>query len=318
MDIKAEIRKARPNVRDSTINKYAQGVRKLHQLAKGNHQVASLDFLKDKSKITELIEANYKPNTRANMFNVAVVALMTDKQYKDLAEFYGEKRDHEHGIYESLVRSNKKSQKQEENWVSLAEIDKVLFNLQEHYNEIYDIFLAERKLSRKQYLKAQEYIVLAIHRQIPMRNDLANLQWAKKGFWASTGNYIYYDDNPVRILLRNYKTSGKYGTKEIEVEDETLNRQIKQFQKMNKYMEFKAIHTNSFLLNSKMEPMSSNGLTKLLTRIFTRDLDKKISSSMLRHIYLSEKYGKELEERKKDSHNMLHSLEQQKNYIKTD
>ena len=64
--------------------------------------------------------------------------------------------------------------------------------------------------------------------------------------------------------------------------------------------------------------MSSNGLTKLLTRIFTRDLDKKISSSMLRHIYLSEKYGKELEERKKDSHNMLHSLEQQKNYIKTD
>jgi hypothetical protein len=189
-------------------------------------------------------------------------------------------------------------------------VDKVLSVLNEHFQEIYDQFLETNKLSRRQYLKAQEFIVLAIHRQIPMRNDLAGMAWG-----IVTGvNWINKDGDKFKFNLETYKTSGKYGRRDIVVEDETLNSNIEKFSQMNHFMQTSEV--KYFILNSKMEKMSSNGLTKLLNKIFSRDLDKKISSSMLRHIYLSDKYSKELQERKKDSHNMMHSLQQQKDYIK--
>jgi len=44
--------------------------------------------------------------------------------------------------------------------------------------------------------------------------------------------------------------------------------------------------------------------------------DKKIGSSLLRHIYLTDKYGDKLKEQKKSAENMAHSLKTQKEYIK--
>jgi hypothetical protein len=49
----------------------------------------------------------------------------------------------------------------------------------------------------------------------------------------------------------------------------------------------------------------------MLNKVF----GKKVGSSMLRHIYLSGKYGNELEEMKKDAEAMGHSVSQQKEYI---
>ena len=44
--------------------------------------------------------------------------------------------------------------------------------------------------------------------------------------------------------------------------------------------------------------------------------EKSVSTSMLRHIYLTSKYGKVKEEMKKDAELLAHSVEQQKSYIK--
>jgi hypothetical protein len=55
-----------------------------------------------------------------------------------------------------------------------------------------------------------------------------------------------------------------------------------------------------------------NSITRVLNKIF----GKKVGSSMLRHIFLSDKYGKTLDEQKEDSAAMGHSLNQQRDYIK--
>jgi hypothetical protein len=57
-----------------------------------------------------------------------------------------------------------------------------------------------------------------------------------------------------------------------------------------------------------------NAITRVLNKVF----GKKVGSSLLRHIYLSSKYGDTLAEMKKDSAAMGHSLEVQKTYIKND
>jgi hypothetical protein len=57
-----------------------------------------------------------------------------------------------------------------------------------------------------------------------------------------------------------------------------------------------------------------NAITRVLNRVF----GKKIGSSMLRHIYLSDKYKDQNEEMKKDAEAMGHSLDLQRAYIKKD
>ncbi|MFN9957216.1 MAG: hypothetical protein ACK55I_29280, partial [bacterium] len=55
-----------------------------------------------------------------------------------------------------------------------------------------------------------------------------------------------------------------------------------------------------FLLQPSGRPFNVNGITRVLNRIF----GKKVGSSLLRHIYLTGKYGKILEEQKKDAEAM--------------
>jgi hypothetical protein len=53
-----------------------------------------------------------------------------------------------------------------------------------------------------------------------------------------------------------------------------------------------------------------------ITRILNKTFGKKVGSSMLRHIYLSSKYGKVVDEMKEDANAMSHSVDMQKDYIK--
>ena len=53
-----------------------------------------------------------------------------------------------------------------------------------------------------------------------------------------------------------------------------------------------------------------------MTNAFKEYTGKNISSTLLRHIYLSEKYGETLKEMKKDADIMGHSMDMQKDYVK--
>ena len=79
-------------------------------------------------------------------------------------------------------------------------------------------------------------------------------------------------------------------------------------------------HNDSGFLfvNRKMQPLTSNGITKDLNRIGVKYRGKPFGSSILRHSYLSHKYGKEQAEKEKDADLMGHSLATQADYIKTE
>ena len=57
-------------------------------------------------------------------------------------------------------------------------------------------------------------------------------------------------------------------------------------------------------------------ITKRLQRITKDRLGKRMGSNLIRHSYLSHKYGGVTEEMKEDSNIMGHSLETQQKYIK--
>eukprot|EP01045_Picozoa_sp_COSAG04_P005729 COSAG04_NODE_269_length_18509_cov_13.576480_8_plen_103_part_00 len=61
-----------------------------------------------------------------------------------------------------------------------------------------------------------------------------------------------------------------------------------------------------------------DGITKVLNRIGRKHRGKPFGSSILRHSYLSHKYGKVNEDKEKDADIMGHSVSTQTDYVKKD
>tara|TARA_R110000803_G_scaffold19146_3_gene50401 strand:- start:126 stop:554 length:429 start_codon:yes stop_codon:yes gene_type:complete len=122
-------------------------------------------------------------------------------------------------------------------------------------------------------------------------------------------NYLIIKSrNNKTFSLGDYKTSGKYGTKLIPV-GKKLNSAL------NIWLRFNT--TGNLLLNSRKEPMTGNGLTKFLQKTFA-PTGKSISSSMIRHIFISEKFPAVNDEKEEVASKMLHSTSQQTLYSKKD
>ena len=121
----------------------------------------------------------------------------------------------------------------------------------------------------------------------------------------------YYDIKKNQFIFNVYKTSKKDGKLIIDIPEE-LTKNLKLYLK---YHPLKSEIDNNLvplLVFYNKKPLKDNSITRIWNKIF----DKKIGSSMLRHIYLSSKYAPILEEQKQDSIMMSHNLQTQKDYIK--
>ena len=132
-----------------------------------------------------------------------------------------------------------------------------------------------------------------------MRNDYAQMKvYHEKE--VNGENYIHLKKKI--IILNKYKTSKTYGEKEIDISDKII-KLIKRWVDItgNEYL----------LINIRdRNPMTNNGLTKYLNKIFK---PKKVSTTLLRKLYLSEKYPvvHDRKDMKKDAYIMGHSLDTQ-------
>jgi hypothetical protein len=92
-------------------------------------------------------------------------------------------------------------------------------------------------------------------------------------------DFNYFDISGKKMIFNNYKTKGTYQSQEIDVNDKLyliICAWIKKFK-------------IRYLILQKLDgsELDKNGITKILYKIF----NKKIGSSMLRNIYLTNKYS---------------------------
>ena len=115
-------------------------------------------------------------------------------------------------------------------------------------------------------------------------------------------NYVCLDKGMYKF--NNFKTS-KGGSEEIEIPD-------KMKPIFNQYIDMTGLKSGDYMLfQNDTKRVASNTVTKALNRI----LGKQIGASMLRHIYLTDKYKDVSDDQKEDSKFMSHSLGMQKAYI---
>ena len=162
---------------------------------------------------------------------------------------------------------------------------------------------SKEKLSSKDYQKLQDYIILCLTCGIfiPPRRSLDWTEFKINSIDRKNDNFM--DKN--KFIFNRYKSDKFYSTQEIEIPKELKNI-LNKFLKHNNY--------DYLLVDKNGQKLSSVKLSQKLNNIF----DSKISTSMLRHIYLSNKLEAipKLNELKELANDMGHSVSQQLLYIK--
>ena len=281
----------RPHLTPSSIKTYTSVLFNLHKHMGGNR--TNIDwFYTECENILDYLKQNAKKSTRKSILSALYVLTK-------LPQFQEQMMKDAKDIHEEY-KEQKKTEKQKENWLSVKEIEDKYHKL---LRQVQDIF---KKKAIADISIIIDYLLVGFlsgHLFPPRRNlDYALLKW--KNYNKNEDNY--YKNG--KFYFNKYKTSDTYGLAKVDVPKE-LDSILKKWLKINP--------SDYVLISSNNKPLSSSQITKMLNKIF----GKEVSVNMLRHIYLSNYYKgmpklSNMEELASSmGHNVQTALE---NYVKID
>ncbi len=252
--------KTKRRVKDSSLKVYLNNIVKLHDKVFNNKDIKSLDFLKDKDKIMEVLK-DMKLNSRKTYLASVVVALSCCDKYDKLTDFYRLEMEELARENQKILDTQKKTPREKENWVELSVLKDIV---KKHLKNVKDRGILQKDtLNNKEFDLLQQYVVGSLYtdeEHPPLRLDyimdvIPYKEYSKLSDKDKRAkNYLVVcSRNKKFFSLGEYKTSSTYGVKEIYL-GKKMNSLMNTWLKYNK--------TGHLLLNNRKEPMSSNSLTK--------------------------------------------------------
>ena len=270
------------------------------RILNANQPFKSLAFLKNTKAMKEKLDSIQNDNTRKSYVAsiVSVLNRQDDKASKKANDIYKTMFMKERNIFTEKQAKGEKSETQEKNWMEQSEVQAIYDALDKQVQDIEN----KTKLTETEKKRVEDWLLLSLYVLQPPRRN-ADYYMMKFGMGDDKEyNYVCLDKGMYRF--NNFKTK-KGGAEELPVPDKMLSV-------FKQYLDIMKLGAGDFILFQKDEKrISSNKITKRLNTIF----GKKIGASMLRHIYLTDKYSEVKEEQKNDSEFMSHSLGTQKTYI---
>lgn len=301
------------NISSSSLNLYLKNLERLNE---GN-EIKNLNFLKDPNIILDKIKDKSENTQRTYLISIVSLlkGLSEQKKYKKLYDAY----------YKLLVDSNNKlknntdkSDKQKENWISQDEVKEIYNKLKEEATP-YLLDKRKKEATDKDWNSILNWFVLGLYCEQPPRRskDFLVMQIVKTFSPDMDKQYNYYALDNQTFYFNNFKTAKTYKLQEIKANNNIVDN-------MNKYLlnhplrkEIKKLKNDSkipLLVHSNGSQFEAK---EAITRILNKIFDKKISTSMLRNIYLSDKYSDANNEKKEDAKMMGTSTNtMDNNYIK--
>jgi len=250
----------------------------------------SMKFLMPTGLIIERIEATgLSLNTKTSYLTAIVAVLSTFPKYSKVYKVYREKMIENANQIKTAYSTNEKTEKQKDSIIELSEVIKIRDELNKDSIEYLLISLYTMCAPRRNKDYTEMIIVF---------DEPAVLDDSKNYYIVSTQEFVF----------NIYKTAKKFGVQRIAVPEqlsEVINNWILNHP-LNDQDEF------PLLVDTKGKRINNvNGITRILNNIFK----KNIGSSALRHIFLNDKFGDSLVERKKIALDMAHSVSTQNQYI---
>tara|TARA_R110001606_G_scaffold7906_1_gene34481 strand:+ start:766 stop:1722 length:957 start_codon:yes stop_codon:yes gene_type:complete len=315
-DIKTRIINLKPTLKPDSLNLYLRNLKIIFQyINKTDELPENINFLNNTKEVLDYLQTRTQ-STQKTYFTSIIVATQAYKN-KELYQVYNPPYEILTTKLKAIAQSQIKSQNEEENWVSIKKLKSVLNKYKKELTTS-GVFNLESKITPYNFKLLQKYVVGMLYigspDNPPVRNDYSNMKVISKLHYNKLSpaqkiemNYLVITGkNKKKFILNKYKTDKVYGEKIIAV-SAPVNKILNVWLHYNK---------NDFLLlNNRKEPLSDNGLTKLLQSVFA-PTGKNISVSMLRHIFITEKFPADLDKKKELANLMLHSVGLQNEYAK--
>ena len=293
------------NINESTARIYTLNllnIFKVYNLEFSKEMFNNFDMI-DKIKTSDLSDS-----TKKNKFNSIIVFLKAYSQPKEIISKYSDETEILSSKISRQNRKLEKSKKEKDNWLSKEQ-------LQNKLTELKDKMMEDDKLNLLDLNDYTKYIILYIHINIPLRNDLSNADIMPLSQFKKTEptkkNYILLSPKLGYIVLYDFKTIKSKGIQKIKLEGDILKEIQKYYKFLKTYKKDKNINNDSFIIKEDGETYNRNEYTKLFNSIF----DKNISTTMIRKIIASDTWN--IKEIKSLSEKMQHTPQQAlSNYVK--
>ena len=307
MTFEEKLRKAKKNVKQSSIETYARNIRRLRKLKNDLPVPPDTHAWLTKKELIDHVE-KLPLNQRRHLTTAATVALGV----------YGGKstrwKDLQHGAmkeFDELRRERKLTDKQKKKIPSKGfdSLKAVIATMKRELRHI--LTKARDEWSFDDLYRVQDLLILQLYYDRPLRLDYATLQIGT----GEKGNTLAKSMSKVRgwhVILRDFKTQSSMGEQRFKLN--TANQRL-----MNKFAiaRHRLVKHPRLLSNRNRGPMSRQVLSKRLLALTRKRIGKSFSTQLLRILYAMKNRGV-LESAKKVSERLMHSQEQSLQYAKKD
>ena len=305
----------------SSCRVYASNLRRINNEFSQKPFTIDLSWLKtDSNSILKKIKKLANVNQQRNFVSAALVGfdLLNDSDRKQVWNDYLKTLNQKKA---AMQKSGEMTSKQKAKYIDWKEILKLkrLIGREVNLARLY----SRPNVTKKDFLKVQRYLLLNLLTELPpTRNDYADIQViSEKNFKGldkkNSSNFLVTARGGYKIYWNRYKTARTYG--QILVFIPKYSKKLQRILvKHIKYLRKHFPGSDALLLNQNFGRLTRNALTKYLQRMFKQYFGKSISTTMLRQIFLTNKYNKKaLEEQQDTSRLMGHSMRTQiADYIK--
>jgi hypothetical protein len=268
----------RPNLTQSSVKTYMSNINKTSRDIDKSLETTD-DIIKYHKEILENL-MKYRPSIRKTKLSAFIVALdEKEKTPKETADIIAELRKQ---LYFDADDTEKQEEKQkltktqEENFITWEEVMKIYDDLRTEAEPLFKL----KTLNKKQFNKLQEFVLLSMYVLIPPRRSLDYAQFKIRDPDLETDNYMILRGRKkeATLIFNAYKNSKRLGKQEVKISNPLRNI-------IQKWM---LKNPNDYLIiNGIGKKIEQPKINLILNNIF----GKNIGSSMLRHIFLTQKYG---------------------------
>ena len=292
-DLEALIKHCRPHLSDGSVKTYRNVIKNLYEDVFGrdtpfNHKLIFADHAKVLAHLDGI-----KFNVRKTILS-AVVCIAKDQKPAIIEMFHKQMMD-DAQKYNSREKENKMTETQKENWMPWADILAAFEKLKEKVAWV----LKSETADRENLLELQKYVLLACYVLIPPRRAKDFTEMKTSAYDAEKDNYYVKGT----FHFNDYKTAKVYGHQQIKT-PKTLEALLNKWIKKN---------PGEYLFSDYSgKKLTSASISKILNSIFK----KNVSVNMLRHAYITDVAGPEIDKLQGMATDMGQSMAQQKLYVK--
>ena len=298
------IQKNRPHLAISSAKTYVSIIRNLSKQM--NIDLSTPDkVINHTDDIVEHFK-DLEPKLRKTRLSALIVFLDNPKEVTEDAlktmDIFRKQMMKDGAQYSQELRLQEKTPKQEDGWMDWNDIIANYKNLEKEVS----YFKTQTSLTKQQFKRVQMFVLLSCLLLIPPRRSTDYVMFKIRNEDINKDNFMETKGRKSYFVFNTYKTAKKYGKETIEIPTALKNI-------INRW---KLINKNDYLLvNSNMDKkINATQLNSMLYDYF----NKPLSTSLIRHIFLSEKYKNvpALQEMQKTADEMGHSLTQALEYVK--